>query len=124
MAVRSRRLGAASAAGGGGGVTATVFTVAANRLAICKDIRVFVTANTAIVATILRLDVLLAGVTARSVWSSSVAAGYTGPVFWGAGAGDLPWLVLEETDLLRLTVPAGVTAQCYVSGALLDGDPA
>lgn len=122
--VRTRRLGTASAAGGGGGVTATVFTCPADRTAIVKDLRFYVTANTAVITSILKLDVLLLGVTSRTLWHSSIAAAYVGPVYWGAGGGDTPWVVLQETDVLRLTIPAALTAQCYASGALLDGDPA
>lgn len=123
MPVRSTRLGAASAAGGGGGTTATVFTVPANRVAIVKDLRVFVTANTSVAGGDLRLDILLSGVTARSVWRRTVGSTETGVMYPLNVADGSPWIVLLETDTLRLTVPSNVTAQCYASGALLDGDP-
>lgn len=124
MAVRSRRLGAASAAGGGGGVTATVFTCPADRTAIVKDLRVFCTANTAVGSTNVQLDVLLSGVTSRTIWRTTVGPASTG-VLYPVTTGDAsPWVVLQETDVLRLTVPAGLTVQCYASGTLLEGDPA
>lgn len=100
-----------------------VFTCPADRTAIVKDLRIFVTANTAAGTTQLQLDVLLAGVTARSVWRGAVGAGTVGD-FSGSVPATPPWIVLQETDVLRFTVPANVTAQCYASGTLLSGDPA
>lgn len=115
MAVRSTRLGQASATGGGGGVTATVFTVPADRTYIVKSIRIAQTAG-ATVALVL-MHVLLAGVTSRLVWSGNA------PAIGTAGGEEGLFIVCLETDVLRLTVPAGMTLQAYVSGASLAGDP-
>lgn len=60
---------------------------------------------------------MLGGTTSRLVDRQSF--GFAGDVVTRSGI----FLVLHETDALRLTVPASTTGQCYVSGALLSGDP-
>lgn len=126
MPVRSRRLGDTSVATAGSGSTYTAFTVPANRTAIVKDPRAWLSASS-VGAIWLPVLVLLANGTTRFVME-----------FYGASAGHAmsprtsevvhdvreQWFVLHEGDALRLAQPAGCEIQTYWNGTLLDGDPA
>jgi hypothetical protein len=116
VSVRTRRLGDSSVATAGSAATTTIFTVPSDRTAIVKDVQLAVTAATAPpVALILQIN--KADTTVRRVWTNSLNVGTFTP--WAE-----PWIVLQEGDSLRVTQPANCTVQTYVSGTLLDGDPA
>lgn len=125
MPVRSRRLGDTSVATTGGGATTTIFTVPADRTAIVKDIRAWLSAATTppikITFVVLRPDA-----TTRSV--DAMRADAAAEPFYSLPADAKPergpWIVLHEGDALRVSQPANCTVQTYVSGTLLDGDPA
>lgn len=116
MAVRTRRLGQTNAAGGGAGATVTIFTCPADRTAIVKELRQSLGAGGAPPYALV-WEVSFSGGAFRRVARADLTA-------VGVVVVQEAWFVLQETDVLRVSVPAGATVFAMASGTLLDGDPA
>lgn len=124
MTVRSTRLGDIGVATtGGGGATTTLFTVATDRTAILKDLRVWLASGSPPIDV--DFFVLKANGSTRFVARYSRSA-LLGPMARRVDNGTDPddlWTLLLEGDALRFSQPASCEVQVYASGALLAGDP-
>lgn len=115
MAVRSARLGQTNAAGGGAGISVNIFTGPTDTTTLVKELRSSLGAGAG-PPYVLVWEVSFSGSAFRRVATQSLAA-------VGSVSKEDCWFVLKETDVLRVTVPAGATAFAMASGAVLAGDP-
>lgn len=114
MSVRTRRLGEAIFVTTSTSLSGTIFTVPADRTAIVKELVVSQVAGS--VPTTFYCYVDTAGADTLQVAAVTVAAN-DAPVV-------LPrWLVMHEGDQFVFAQSSGRTANVYVSGTLLAGDP-
>lgn len=93
-----------------------LFTCPTDRVAIVKDARI----SAAGVAGTTRLVVARFGTVGAL---ELVSATYAGTKVYAA-ANPLPYVVMGEGDTLYLLSTVGMLVDVWVSGALLDGDPA
>lgn len=115
MAVRTKRLGEAIVVTTSTSLTATIFTVPTDRVAIVKEIVVSQVAGSTPTTFYFYVDT--AGADTLQVAAVTVTANDTPTV--------LPrWLVLQEGDQLVMAQSSSRTSNVYVSGSLLAGDPA